>query len=69
MDIISSANGQRQTKLLKHEISIMCGTKPRTTHQKISRLLMRPEQVKKPKSLQAVMMMMTMMINFRSFAV
>jgi len=65
MDIIFSANGQIQTTLLKDEISTMLETKPRTTHQKTSRLLMGPEHVERPKSLQPVMMM----INFRSFAV
>jgi len=66
MDIIFSGNGQRQTTLLKDEISTIWETKPRMTHQKTSRPLMGPEQVKRSKSLQDVMMIM---INFRSFAV
>jgi len=43
----------RQTATLKYEISTVWETKPRTTPQKNSRLLMGPEQVTRPKTLQA----------------
>ena len=39
------ANGQRQTATPNYEMSTMWETKPRTTPQKTSRLLMGPEQV------------------------
>ena len=53
MDTTCSANGQRQITTLNYEISTMWETKPRMTPQKTSRLLMVPEQVMKPKTLQA----------------
>jgi len=37
-----------------YEISTMWETKPKTTPQKISRLLVGPEQVTRPKNLQAI---------------
>jgi hypothetical protein len=43
----------RQTATLSYEISTMWETKPRTAPQKASRLLMGPEQVARPKTLQA----------------
>jgi len=43
----------RQTATLNYEISTVWETKPRTTPQKNSRLLMGPEQVTRPKTLQA----------------
>jgi len=49
-----SANGQRQTAILNDELSTMWETKPRTTPLKTSRLLMGPELVTRPKTLQAV---------------
>ena len=52
MDTTCSANGQRQTATLNYEISTMWETKPRTTPQKTSRLLMGVEQVTRPKAPQ-----------------
>jgi len=49
-----STNGHRQTATLNYEISTMWETKPRTTPQKTSRLWMGPEQVTRPKPLQAI---------------
>ena len=54
MGATCSANGQRQTATLNHEISTMWETKLRMTPQKTSRLLMKPEQVTRPKTLEAV---------------
>ena len=48
-----SANGQRQTATFNYEISTVWETMPRTTPQKTYRLLMGPEQVTRPKTLQA----------------
>jgi len=42
----------RQTATLNYEISTVWETKPRTTSQKTSGLLMGPEQVTRPKTLQ-----------------
>jgi len=53
MDTTCSANGQRQTATLGHEIKTMWETKPRTTLRKTSRLLLGPELVTRPKNLQA----------------
>jgi len=53
MDTTCSANGQRQTAILNYELSTMWETKPRTTRLKTSRLLMGPELVTRPKTLQA----------------
>ena len=47
-------NGQRQTATLNYEMSTMWETKTRMVHQKISRLFMGPEQVTRPKTLQAI---------------
>jgi len=44
MDTTCSANGQRQTTTLNYEMWNIWETKPRTTPQKISWLLMGPEQ-------------------------
>jgi len=54
MGIMCLADGQRQTATLNYEISTMWETKPRTIPQKSSWLLMGPEQVKRPKTLQAI---------------
>ena len=54
MDTSCSANGQRHTAVLNYELSTMWETKPRTTPLKTSRLLMRPELVTRPKTLQAI---------------
>ena len=54
MDTTCSANGQRQTATLSNEISTMWETESRTTPVETSRLLMGPEQVTRPKTLQAV---------------
>ena len=54
MDKTCLANGQRQTAPLNYEKSIMWETKPRIIPQKSSQLLMGPEQVMKPKTLQAI---------------
>ena len=43
----------RQTATLNYEISTIWDTKPRTTLQKTSRLLMGPEQVTWPTAVQA----------------
>jgi len=48
------SGGQRQTTTLHYVISTMWETKPRTTPQKISRLLVGPEQVTRPETLQAI---------------
>jgi hypothetical protein len=39
------ANGQRQTAILNYEISTICETKQKKTPQKVSKLLVGPEQV------------------------
>jgi hypothetical protein len=52
MGAACSANGQRQTATLNHEISTMWETKLRTTAQKTSRLLMTSEEVTRPKPLK-----------------
>jgi hypothetical protein len=44
----------RQTATLKYEISTMWETKPKKKPQKVSRPLIGPEQVKRPKTLQAI---------------
>ena len=44
----------RQTATLNYEKRTMWETKPRTTPQKTSRLLMEPEQVTRSKTLQAI---------------
>ena len=49
-----SANGQTQTATLNYEMSTMWETKSRATLQRTSRLLMEPEQVTWPKTLQAI---------------
>jgi len=49
MNTSCSANGQKQTATLNCEISTMWKTKPRTTPQKASRLLMGLEQFTMPK--------------------
>jgi len=49
MDITSLANGQGKTTTLNYEISTMWETKPRTTPQKTSQLLMGSEQSRGPK--------------------
>jgi len=54
MDISCSANGQRHTAILNYELSTMWETKPRSTPLKTSRLLMGPELVTRPKTLQAI---------------
>ena len=56
MDTTCSANGQRQTATLIYEMSTMWETKTRTAHQKTSQLLMGPEQVTRPKTLQATLL-------------
>ena len=48
MDTTLSVYGQRQTATLNYEISTVWETKPRTTTQKTSRLLMGPVQELKP---------------------
>lgn len=48
MTTTCSANGQGQTTYLNYEISTMRVTKPTTTSQKNSRLLMGPERGLKP---------------------
>ena len=55
MDTTRSANGRRQRAALRYEISIMWETNPRATPLETSRLLMRPEQVTRTKTLQAVL--------------
>jgi hypothetical protein len=54
------ANGQRQrqTATLTYEMLTVWETKPRKSPQKISGLLVGPEQGSRPKSLQALLMMM-----------
>ena len=54
MDTACSANGQRQTAILNYELSTMWETKRRTTPLKTFRLLMGPELVTRPKTLQAI---------------
>ena len=58
MDTTCLVNGQRQTDrqtaTLNYEKRTMWETKPRTTPQKTSRLLMEPEQVTRSKTLQAI---------------
>jgi len=48
------ANGQRETDKLNYEISAVWETKSGKTPQNTSRLLMGPEQVTGPKSLQII---------------
>jgi hypothetical protein len=54
MNTTCQENGQRQTATLNYEISAMWETKPKMTHQKTYPLLMGPEQVTRPKTLQAI---------------
>jgi len=54
MDTTCSANGQRQTATLNYEKSTMWETQPRIFPQKTSELLMGPDQVTRPKTLQAI---------------
>jgi len=54
MDKTCTENGERQTATLNYELSTIWETKTRTTPQKTSRLLMGPEQVTRPKTLQAI---------------
>ena len=49
-----SANGQRQTATLNYEISTVWEKKPRTTTLRISRMLMGPEEITRPKTVQAI---------------
>jgi hypothetical protein len=56
MDTTCPANGQRQTATLNYGISTLWERKPRKTPQENSRLLMEPEQVTRPETLQAMMM-------------
>jgi hypothetical protein len=49
-----SAHGQRQTTTPNYVISTMWEVKPRITPQKTSKLLKEPEQVTRPKTLQAI---------------
>jgi len=54
MDTTCSANGQRQTATLNYEKSTMWEKKPRIIPQNTSRILIGPEQVTRPKTLQAI---------------
>jgi len=53
MQHVRRMDRDRQTTTLNYEISTMWETKPRTTLQKTSRLLMGPEQVTWSSALQA----------------
>jgi len=54
MDATCMVNGQTQTGTLNHKISTMWETEPRTTPQKTSWQLLRPEQVMMLKTVQAI---------------
>jgi len=62
MDTTCLGNGQRQTTKLNYKKSTMWETKPRIIPQTTYQLLMGPEQVTKPKTLQAMLLMMYMII-------
>jgi hypothetical protein len=51
----------RQTATLNYEMSTVWGTKPRTSRQQTSGLLVGPEQVTRPKTLPDISMMMKRM--------
>jgi len=54
MNTTFSANGQRQTDTPNYEMSTIWETKPRTTPQKTSGLIVGPEHVTRPKTSQAI---------------
>jgi hypothetical protein len=54
MDIRCSAKGQSQTATHNYSVSAMWEKKPRTNPQNTSRLLMVPEHITRPKTLQAI---------------
>ena len=59
MDKTFSVNVKRQTAALNYEISTMWGTKPTTTTpQETAGLLVRPEQDTRPKTLQAILLLL-----------
>jgi len=62
MDTTRSANGWRQTATLNYEISTMWEMKPKTTPQKTSILLIGPKQFKSPKTLQATLLLLLLLL-------
>jgi hypothetical protein len=67
MDTACLTNGQGRSTTLTYEIWTMWETNPRTTPQKTSWLLMGPEQVTRPKTLQSIWWWLIMMILCHCF--
>jgi len=64
MDTSCSANKQRHTLTLNYGILVMWEMKPRTTPQNTSRLLlMGLEQVTRPETLQAKLLLLLLLYN------
>lgn len=67
MDATYSANGQRQTATLNYEISTVWATKPRMILLQTSRQLMGKVQVTRPKTLQAILLLLLLFLNILFF--
>ena len=52
-----------ETATFNYGMSTVCETRPKTTPQQTSRLLMRPEQGTRPKTLQAILLLLLLSLS------